>query len=546
MVVNYTRDASGNTVAVNPATTPQATANEYAGALPVANNTVNTTDQYIAPAGMPGYSGNKRLVLNPNYKVGAGDLQATTDMNLPTKNPPTNYSGTLNGANASLANPLSQLGYTLDANNNWVYTPPKTDTQPATNGSPSMADNIKMALGLMEKPTNMLDAYKKAEADSGIQAKQNLVSSLTGTLNSITAKAEADKLAVTGQGRGIPEVIIGGQQAQISKEAAIQALPISAQLSAAQGDLQMAQEHLKTYFDIFKQDVQNEQDYKNKVASVVLNYMDKAEQRTYEATKTEDDRKYQEKRDSINYAQSIATKALENGQSSVYKAITSLDPNSPNYNKEVARLGGQIYYPKKATDNAPTIKSINGVDMQWDGKKWVTPNTGGATGTGNTLQLAQAEQSINDISGLIKSPYIRSAVGPTALARFVGRGLDNATGERQNYIATVEKLRSQLSLDSLIQAKAKGATFGALSDSELRILSASASKLATWAKTNSKGEVTKYSASEKAFNKELENINNFAKLDYVKKGGDPLAVGVQVMPNGKYVVQNSDGSYTEL
>jgi len=545
MVVTYTKDASGNTVPVNPSSTPQATANEYAGALPTPNNTVNTTDQYIAPAGMPGYSGNKRLVLNPNYKVSTGDIKPTTDINLPSKNPPTNYNGAITGANASLANPLSQLGYTLDANNNWVYTAPKTETTPTTN-TPSTLDNIKTALGLMTKPTNMLDAYKQAEQDAGIQAKQNLVSSLTGQLNSITAKSQADQLAVTGQGRGIPEVIIGGQQAQISKEAAIQALPISAQLSAAQGDLQMAQEHLKTYFNIFQQDIQNQQDYQNKVASVVINYMDKAEQRTYEAKKTEDDRKYQEKRDSINYAQSIATKALENGQSSIYKAITSLDPNSPNYNKEVARLGSQIYIPKKGTDNSPTIKSINGVDMQWDGKKWVTPTVGGSTGSGKELQLAQSEQSINDINSLVKSPYIRSAVGPTAIGRFVGRGLDSLTGERQNYIATVEKLRSQLSLDSLINAKAKGATFGALSDTEMRILSASASKLGTWAKTNSKGEVTGYSASEKAFNKELETINNFAKLDYVKKGGDPLAVGVQVMPNGKYVVQNSDGSYTEL
>jgi len=98
----------------------------------------------------------------------------------------------------------------------------------------------------------------------------------------------------------------------------------------------------------------------------------------------------------------------------------------------------------------------------------------------------------------------------------------------------------------LIRAKAQGATFGALSDSELQILSNSATKIESWAEKDGKGNVVGYKVSEGTFKKELDRINNFAKLDYVLKGGDPANVGVQLMDDGKYWTKNSDGSFTQI
>lgn len=170
---------------------------------------------------------------------------------------------------------------------------------------------------------------------------------------------------------------------------------------------------------------------------------------------------------------------------------------------------------------------------------------GGNTPSGQ-LQLAQAQDSINSVDTLVKDPNIRSAVGPTFLGRLIGSGYDRATGGRQNFIAEVEKLRSNLNLDSLIEAKKKGATFGALSDQELQVLSNSATKIGQWAKKDKNGNVVAYNASEKDFKRELDKINNFSKLDYILKGGDPDTVGVQLNAAGKYVVRNSDGSITEL
>ncbi len=159
------------------------------------------------------------------------------------------YSSLLAGVNAGLGAPAGGL------------IPPQ-DIQPTeqpTTEVPqqkTLQDTVKEMLGLYQGPVDTASMYAKAEKEAGIQQKQEVVNSLTNQLNSITAKSQADQLRVMGQGRGIPEAIIGGQQAQISKEAAIQSLPVAAQLSAAQGDLESAQSHLDTYFKLVTADAQ--------------------------------------------------------------------------------------------------------------------------------------------------------------------------------------------------------------------------------------------------------------------------------------------------
>ena len=100
-------------------------------------------------------------------------------------------------------------------------------------------------------------------------------------------------------------------------------------------------------------------------------------------------------------------------------------------------------------------------------------------------------------------------------------------------------------MQSLIDAKSKGAAFGALSDQELQVLSNSATKIGVWTIKDANGNVAGYNAKETDFKKEIDKINNFAKLDYVYRGGNPADVGVQVI-SGKYYTKNSDGSITEL
>lgn len=97
-----------------------------------------------------------------------------------------------------------------------------------------------------------------------------------------------------------------------------------------------------------------------------------------------------------------------------------------------------------------------------------------------------------------------SAVGVVGLGRIAPPG---RIGAKQDFIAGVEQLVSGLSLEALIEAKSRGATFGALSDTEMQILASAATRIGTWKIINKKGKVKGYKVSHESMKKELDKIN---------------------------------------
>lgn len=169
--------------------------------------------------------------------------------------------------------------------------------------------------------------------------------------------------------------------------------------------------------------------------------------------------------------------------------------------------------------------------------------TGAATGAavGGTAGLAVG--GLGAIPGAIIGGIVGGSVasGKDAYSKL--------SGSQANFISGVEQLRSNLTLNTLINAKANGATFGALSEGELNLLRDSGTKLSQWAITDNgkpDGKVIGYNTTEANFRKELDKINNYAKLDYLLKGGKPEDVAVVVHPDGTYWTKNNDGSFTQL
>jgi hypothetical protein len=132
------------------------------------------------------------------------------------------------------------------------------------------------------------------------------------------------------------------------------------------------------------------------------------------------------------------------------------------------------------------------------------------------------------IDNLIADPYLGNAVGPNAFARADVRSW--VTGGKQNFIAGVENLISQETLNSLINLKAQGGTLGALSDQERMMLQNSASKIGNWAVRDDEGKVTAYNTSESSFKAELARLKELAQRainnSVGSTGGDPLGLGV--------------------
>lgn len=610
MAINQTQPANqkptGN-LYMNSSGQSMPTAPTTSSAIQTQAPAKNTWDALIAPADMPGYAGTKRRVANPDYIVGsinpanAPQVDATIPQTKPQTNTgqpsPTNvnanpYTGSsivdsLNSqgqpsdfaSRSKLAASMGIQNYTGTAQQNTqmlsqqgLAAAKASGQQPPQNGGQARTavagfipqdesdttstltpivdtdknfDNIFLQFDDFFSPPkqkqSLLQEYQSMESALGINAMNaellNTKRIIEGTEDDIRSEVQAVS------GFATDSQVLALSNARNKSLVKNYNYLLEARTSA--------QTQLSTMMNLSIQDRQmagQEFDRKMNFAFKVAEFKQKATDNAKEGYNNVINavgydglyKSLQQDPKSIPVVEK--TLGLASGQLSNLASQRNLDRELKIAQINSANRSNQ----KTAGDSAPKVTSVNGVDSTWNPttKTFEPINLG--TSSKNTMQSAQSEGNISEIDKLVKDSSIRSAVGPNKIARFIGRGFDSATGTRQNYIAGVEQLRSQLTLDSLINAKARGATFGALSEGELGVLSKSASKLGTWAITDKSGKVTGYNASEKAFRSELDKINNYAKLDYILKGGDPVSVGVQKMPDGSFIVQNSDGSYTEL
>lgn len=220
-------------------------------------------------------------------------------------------------------------------------------TGPATPATTADSD-FQTYLKSIQAPPNTAAMYQNDLNASGVTADQQAVNTYQAQLNAITAKAQADKLSLVGTGNGVPNAIIGGQQAEIDREAAIQALPISAQLSAAQGNLQEAQNSVDTLFKLQAADAQNQVTYQNSLVTAVYNFATSEQKNQLDAITVANNQKFTTQQNNLNYAQSLSTAAIQNGQPGLAAQIMKLDPTAPNYQQQIATLASGIQVVQKA------------------------------------------------------------------------------------------------------------------------------------------------------------------------------------------------------
>jgi len=421
-----------------------------------------------------------------------------------------------------------------------------------------------------EGQASLESQFAKAEKDAGIAQKQQLVNDYTLQQNQIIAQQQADILQARNQSsvEGGTAGILSAREDAINRSAAIKLLPIQAQLAAAQDNLEYAQERMNTLFDLKVKDAQNKYEFKNKLLDATYSFMSAQQKEMANDIRQQNDNEFTLKRDKLNYLRESVMTAYKEGNTGLAAALSRIDENSSTVDADIAsafkNYGGTSGGGGAEIDR---VIDINGVPTPIDKYGNVITIKGGTQTTPtNELIMASEKQNIDNIEQLLTSGGMSTAVGTNILSRSprgvwgtIGKiatvvgipGLfkdawKGATGQRQDFIAGVEQLQSQLSLDSLINAKAKGATFGALSDTEMRILSASASKIGSYVVKDEDGKAIGYNTTEANFQKELNKINNFAKLDYLLKGGNLEDVGAIQTPDGAVYVKNFDGTLTKL
>jgi hypothetical protein len=245
--------------------------------------------------------------------IPATDLNPQASPQLPPAPVPQDVGPVVESNNAMLSTGLTANGLTFDqSTGQWSYAAPTGESQTPQDNFGGIFDAY---MKQMSTPPDTLGIYNAERDRLGIDEKQRTFSNLSGKLNSITANRDARILRQEGfnEQNDVTKGVYSAQTSRIMRDAAIEALPVQAQLAAAQGDLQMAQETLNTMYQIKSQDAQAEWQFKQGVASSLFEFMNASEQRRLDKVMQEEERTYQEKQDFFKTQRSLLSSAMQQG-----------------------------------------------------------------------------------------------------------------------------------------------------------------------------------------------------------------------------------------
>lgn len=110
----------------------------------------------------------------------------------------------------------------------------------------------------------------------------------------------------------------------------------------------------------------------------------------------------------------------------------------------------------------------------------------------------------------------KGAVGAYGFARLTPFDIDKA--DRREYVSSVMQLIDGLTLNELVSAKARGATFGSLQLEEMKKIANSATKINSWL-VEKDGKTVGFEISEQLMDKEVNNIIGLFERDLRNQAG---------------------------
>ena len=241
----------------------------------------------------------------------------------------------------------------------------------------------------------------------------------------------------------------------------------------------LVEEEYKSKLDIAKVKLDYYKELKNDYSSI----LDKTQTAQLNNLVKQEDRAFQEKQDKLKFQQQLQLKAID-------------------LSNDLQKLG---------VEKGLSYDQLKGIKSYADLSKIINSTVNNTKGLGNTLMIKNIDDALKTGGG------IQSSVGTGIFSRFKPFSI----GKSQSFIGNIGQIAGQLTLTTLQDAKAKGATFGALSDSELRLIAGASSKLGTWAIKDKEGNITGWRAKESDVIRELNAIKDLAKKDYEIKTGMP-------------------------
>ncbi len=99
------------------------------------------------------------------------------------------------------------------------------------------------------------------------------------------------------------------------------------------------------------------------------------------------------------------------------------------------------------------------------------------------------QDKIANLDSLKEHRGLGAAIGANRTARFTPFTFDKVNGERDDFVAAVDQLVNQETLDTLLELKKSGGTVGSPSDKDIELFKSASSKINSWAVKDKEGKI---------------------------------------------------------
>lgn len=241
--------------------------------------------------------------------------------------------------NSGVANILAKGGFVQAENGQFVRADAEGDQ--ATKERLSLQKDL---MGLIQQKDNVQTSPEFQGAQDDLNKRKEELAGYTASLNAVVAKRDADllRLREVGSKEGVTEAVYGGQESTINREAAIRALPIQAQVAAAQNNVQLAQDYLTQVTSFKQEQINNEFNYKNALVDSISGFLTGEQKIKADEIKQNNDRAWQIQTSNIEAQEKLALEFAKSGQASLIDTVYGLNTNSPDFGRQYARLASQL------------------------------------------------------------------------------------------------------------------------------------------------------------------------------------------------------------
>lgn len=334
----------------------------------------------------------------------------------PTGTDTTNYSG-ITGSVADKAKTMTE--------------PPPAKTAPMTEKSKGLLANIEKMLGM----TSGKEAYSQEQMKAtGATESAKRIKELNAQIQQLANETTATKLGLEGQGRGIPQAIIGGQQRQVEKENAIKSLTLSSALASEQGNYENAKADAERAVNLKFKDTEDQIDREIKMLGLYSPFMSDeqkaiADQRAQALQSAKEDTNYNKQ-----LLGALINDANTSGQSSIASKAMLLDPKSPTFTQDLSALQGQIVKKASGTE-ASGLTTRQNINLSSITTKYQADKV---------INAAQSAISAKELANnLLQNPSDAGAQ-LTTLYTFI-KALDPESAVREGELSLVNSTQSYLS-----------------------------------------------------------------------------------------------------